>query len=247
MHRILIFLLVLLLTAPAAVLAMEDEWDTAYYAVQAGDCLDMIAEAYCIPKAVVMQMNLLRDEKVVPGQILRFQIPGRSDAEFGGLFVSPNLSVPYYTAVHFFVTENTLEDINVFPEKGTVLQGQILKIPIRNSVFLWTDVSVLLEDAYIVQEGDTTAAIAEKFAVDEQRLIAINRLQERKLYPGYILHLGRMECKAKEGYRNGYVVQKGDTLSRIAGRYLLSIDEIVAVNDFMDADQLVKGQILLLP
>jgi len=246
--KVLIFLWILwLAAAPGAAISEGERGDMAYYVVQPGDCLDNIAAAYRMPKAIVMQMNLLWDEMIVPGQILRFYTYGRDDTAFGGLFLSPNQTVPFFTAQHFHVTVNGLKNINYFPDDQTVSKGQILKIPIRNSIFPWKDLSVLLEDAYIVQEGDTLSAIAAAFSVDEQILIAMNRLNERELHPGYIMHLGRMKSDVPGGYKNGYVVQKGDTLSRIAGKYSLDIDEIVSINDIADIDQLVRGQILLLP
>lgn len=44
-----------------------------------------------------------------------------------------------------------------------------------------------------------------------------------------------------------YVVQKGDTLSHIASRYDLNVEQLVELNNLSDDNHIIKGQVLILP
>lgn len=247
--RYMFMAMVLLAMIPVGVQAIEQEeiWERCYYVVQPGDTLDKIAADYQVSAAVIGQLNLIRGDQVIPGQILTLPALQKSRMEFGCLFLSPNDSVRFYTAAHFGVSDFSLLLLNHFPQEEKVLKGQILKIPVRASVFPLWDWEGLLADGYVVQNDDTISTISINFSVDPAFLAKKNELNvDSDLYPGQILRLGRIDWDENDPLR-GYVVQKGDTLSRIAGRFGCSVDGIVAINDLKNRNQLVQGQILLLP
>lgn len=138
-----------------------------------------------------------------------------------------------------------LAALNYLPEYPALRKGEILIIPARSAVSVLSDPALLLEDGYLVQSGDELSVITALFSTDEKSLLRANgRYISESLEEGLIIHLGRM---INLGYRNGYIVQKGDTLSRIAGKFSVARDEIIAINDLPDPDCLVQGQILILP
>lgn len=51
----------------------------------------------------------------------------------------------------------------------------------------------------------------------------------------------------KEGEYKVHVVQKGETLSIIAGRYKVTVEAIVKLNKIKDANLITVGQKLLIP
>ena len=80
-------------------------------------------------------------------------------------------------------------------------------------------------------------------------LAAFNGLQpDALLWPGQIIHLTRFGVPTESRrFYGAYVVQKGDTLTRIARRFDTSVDALTALNDLPDKNRLVIGQVLLLP
>ena len=223
-----------------------EDWAWAYYAVQPGDEMAWLSRAYGVAAPIIRQINLLKDDALIPGQILSLPVNMIPGMEYGTLFLSPNGTRPYYTAAHFGVSTDTLEKLNYFPEEERLLKGQILAIPARHAVAAYPDVARLLQDSYIVMGGESVSEIAALFGVEEASLRRMNGIRDgERLYPGRILHLGRIE-KGMEAPRM-YAVQKGDTLSRIAGRFSISMDALVSLNDLPDKDRLVLGQILVFP
>jgi len=223
----------------------ENSWTWAYYAVQPDDELEDLCRMYAVSVPVVRQLNLLEGQ-LIPGQILAFPVAMNQGMEYGALFLSPNRTRPYYTAAHFGISCGDMLRINYFPVEERVLKGQILMIPARHAVAAYPDSSLILRDTYVAGESDDIASVVSLFHLEMDAFMALNRLNEDdKLYSGRILHLGRID-KGEMPVR-AYQVQKGDTLSRIAGRFSVAMDALVAANDLPDKHHLVQGQILLIP
>jgi putative chitinase len=104
---------------------------------------------------------------------------------------------------------------------------------------------------YVVMAGDTLAAIAAKYGTTTQQLAAANGIRNPN-----ILILGQrlvVPCKdgtkppPSEGVCTWYVVQRGDTLSKIAVRHGTSVQAIAQRNGLQNANLIYVGQKLCIP
>ncbi len=101
---------------------------------------------------------------------------------------------------------------------------------------------------YTVQPGDTLSTIAEQFGTDSQTLREINLLPNDDLQVGQVLRVPNVTptpTPTPEPYY--YVIQEGDTLLSIALRFGVTAEEIVAANVIADPNNLIVGQVLLIP
>lgn len=97
------------------------------------------------------------------------------------------------------------------------------------------------EAIYVVQPGDTLSAIARRFGTTVQALVEYNSLSSTTIYVGQRLLL--------PGQRNPdtiHLVQRGETLYRIAKRYGSTVAAIKAANN-LRTDTIYVGQRLVIP
>ena len=114
------------------------------------------------------------------------------------------------------------------------------------------------ETVYIVQVGDGLTAIARKFGTTVPQLVALNRLVSTVLQPGQLLKVPNRAgvianatspaaVPAAGGSKaTAYMVQKGDTLFKIATRAGISVAALQAVNGFTGTNIRV-GQRMMIP
>ncbi|NTU57280.1 MAG: LysM peptidoglycan-binding domain-containing protein, partial [Anaerolineales bacterium] len=116
---------------------------------------------------------------------------------------------------------------------------------------------------YIIQEGDTLPALAERFNLGDDGvllLIDYNPIileQDGIYYVGQTLRIpppGTLRATATpippdlpRGTRLEYSVLPGDTVAAIAAKFNSRVDDIIAENDLEDANALLVGQILQIP
>lgn len=84
------------------------------------------------------------------------------------------------------------------------------------------------ETVYIVQRGDTLSALARRYGVTVQALVAYNSLASTNIYVGQRLLIPGQSTPT---YPITYVVQRGDTLSKIAKRYDTTVAALIQVNN----------------
>lgn len=96
-------------------------------------------------------------------------------------------------------------------------------------------------ETYVVEEGDTLGAIAERFDLSLSTVIWANDLTFRStIRPGQ-----ELEILPTDGV--SYTVKSGDTLSRIARKYDIEPEKILKQNKIASADRLSIGDELLIP
>jgi len=94
---------------------------------------------------------------------------------------------------------------------------------------------------YLVQGGDTLAAIAEKFGVSVNTLLWENNLTTNsRLQPGQKLTILPVSGLT-------YRVKSGDNLQKIATTYKSNIESIIAINGLSSASSIKAGQAIIIP
>lgn len=94
---------------------------------------------------------------------------------------------------------------------------------------------------YVVHDGDTIKSVAKMFGVSEATIRLVNDLEKNtKLKKDQVLTILPID-----GIQ--YTVKKGDTLKSIAKKYSADAPEIAQFNDMTLSDDLVIGDILIIP
>jgi len=102
---------------------------------------------------------------------------------------------------------------------------------------------------YTVQPGDTLSAIARRYGVSVADLVAANRLAD----PNHIRYGESLAIPAPGAAAPApatpavHVVQPGEHLTAIAGRYGTTVDALVLANGLRDANLVIVGTRLVLP
>ena len=100
---------------------------------------------------------------------------------------------------------------------------------------------------YIVQRGDTLYSIANKFDITVSELKKVNNLSNNLLDIGQKLVIPQKDTTTEvpDNYVT-YIVQKGDSLYKIANEYNVTVSDIINANQ-LASTTLSVGQILLIP
>lgn len=96
---------------------------------------------------------------------------------------------------------------------------------------------------FTVLPGNTLWGIANFFGTDVDEIIRLNELTEPEMiYPGQVLKIPVDKPNAPRYY----AVRPADTLWTIAKRYGLTVNDILALNNFANPNLIYPGQILRL-
>ena len=104
---------------------------------------------------------------------------------------------------------------------------------------------------YTVKAGDTLYRIALEYGVTMRQLVTANDIVQPRL-----IRLGKKlvipatapaSGDSSQPFGMKYTVVSGDTLSEIALRYSVTVDQLVKTNQIDDPDLIYVGQILTLP
>jgi murein DD-endopeptidase MepM/ murein hydrolase activator NlpD len=102
---------------------------------------------------------------------------------------------------------------------------------------------------YTVQRGDTLGRIARQFGTTIGELTRLNRLADpNRIYVGQVLSLPTGAGCPDAGPRpRVHIVQRGETLSRIAARYGTTVAALAAANRIANPSRIYVGQVLAIP
>jgi LysM repeat protein len=144
----------------------------------------------------------------------------------------------YGTTIQAIVQANHLVNAN------RIYAGQRLVIP-----GAWTPPPAS-SGTYVVQRGDTLAAIAYRHGVSVTDLVRANGIvNPNRIYPGQRLLIPGSSGTPPTPPSTGtyYAVQRGDTLAKIAMRFQVSIWAIVQANNIANPNIISSGQRLYIP
>lgn len=103
----------------------------------------------------------------------------------------------------------------------------------------------------VVRHGDCLSEIAVEYDVSVDQLQSWNKLSGDRIYEGQRLVVknasSKRTVKSSGPRRSQYRVKSGDTLSDIAARHSVDLDDLISNNPGIDADHIAEGQQLSLP
>lgn len=155
-------------------------------------------------------------------------------------------------AAEYGVNASTIIDANNLAQPDRLYAGQTLVIPGASPAPAPAEQS----GTHVVQRGEGLYRIALNYGVTVADLMAANGISNPDaIYAGQVLVI------PAAGYANTvpatggpqapagavHVVQPGEILSRISQRYGVSVANIVAVNNLLNADSIYAGQRLAIP
>ena len=148
------------------------------------------------------------------------------------------------------VPEEPAKPVRATPRRPAVVEEPVFEpIPVEEPT-----VSPIVPDGsttYVVRKGDTLTKIAHRFHVSVLQLMQENQLKNKnKLSVGQVLAIPQGSASVEpslSGEVEPYRVVKGDTLSKIAKRFQISLFELQQMNGFDRNATLSVGQMMLVP
>lgn len=201
------------------------------YVVQMGDTLYGISKQFGITVEELKLENDLTNNTLMVGQILR--IP---TLETTSLYVVKAGDTLYSIASRYGVIVSSLITLNDL--KNTNLSiGQQLRIPINS------DSSNNGYVIYTVKVGDNLYSIAKKYDITVNDIVEINNLGSSLLLIGQQLKIPINNNEDVDNQYGTYIVQSGDTLYKIAKKYGMTVNQLMAINK-LEGTNLQIGQVL---
>ena len=223
------------------------------YTVKPGDTLYSIASSNGVSVDTIISDNVLPNNNLSVGQVLRLRITEGEVLEcFGPDFDIPEEIVPsvtyvvkdgdnlYNIAKKYNTSVSAISSLNNLSGNNLSI-GQQLLIPISdNSSSNQSNGSGSVGgNTYIVQRGDSLYSIARKFGTSVSEITQLNNLA------GVNLSVGQSLIIPGSSASNTYVVQRGDSLYSIARKFGISVDDIKRKNN-LSSNLLSVGQKLII-
>ncbi|MCP0887793.1 LysM peptidoglycan-binding domain-containing protein [Ligilactobacillus sp. WILCCON 0076] len=105
-----------------------------------------------------------------------------------------------------------------------------------------SNISSTSSGTYTVKSGDSWWAIANRYSINMYTLANLNgKSIYSTIYPGQVLKISKSETTSSKVY---YTVKKGDTVSSIANKYGVSINQIKNLSGLKNTDYIYVGQSL---
>lgn len=101
---------------------------------------------------------------------------------------------------------------------------------------------------YIIKSGDTLGALARRFNTTVDAIFSVNPgVRANNLRVGHTLCIPVRRSVVRCSPENRYVIQAGDTFSKLSQRYGIPVHIIIKANPGVEPTNLRVGQIICLP
>lgn len=262
--------------AIASALFAANETEAATYKVQPGDSLWVIAQKYNISVAQLKNLNRLSSDVIYPNQVLETGNSGGTSQTKPSSSKNPQVSTTASTytvksgdtlsqialqhniSLKDLMAWNNLTSSLIYPGNVLVVsgQGQSSSSGNQNSAPPSNQNSSKQGGStitYTIKSGDTLSAIAFKYKVSVQDLMAWNNLTTTLIYPGNTLTVKNAKTStntssntSSNSNRNGsdssvYTVQAGDSLWKIGSKFGVSVANLKSWNN-LSSDMIYVGQ-----
>ncbi len=155
----------------------------------------------------------------------------------------------YEIAKTYGTTVSEIAQINQIANPNLIFPGQVLRI-LENSTIQGNEERGTGSIVYTVKPGNTLSQIARAYNVTVSHIVEINDIQNPNLiFPGQELRI--TESTSMELFELGnpnqditYVVRKGDTLTKIARKFGVTVDYLVNKNRISNPNYIYVGQII---
>ena len=223
--------------------------------VKPGETLSEIAERYGTSVQRLMQLNGLRSpQDLWAGS--RIQVPGAggSNAGSGNYTVKPGETLSEI-AERYGTSVQRLMQLNGLRSAQDLWAGSRIQVPGAGSAPTSTGARTTTVNAnYTVKQGETLSELAERYGTSVQRLMELNNLRSAQdLWAGSRIQVPVTRTaaapKPKPAVNKNatqHKVQSGETLSVIAQRYGVSMQNLIAINNISNPNQVEVGQTLKL-
>lgn len=153
-------------------------------------------------------------------------------------------------ASRYGTTVQEIVDINNITNPNIIYPGQELRI-LTNSTVTGQETRGTGSITYTVQRGNTLSQIASAYGVTVEHIVELNNIQDPNLiYPNEKLRITESEntnlnpISQSSSRDYTYIVQRGDTLWKIARQYGVSVRYIVRLNGITNPNLIFPGRIL---
>ena len=184
--------------------------------------------------------NLILDELSRSGQNIRKAYQRRlpSDISKDYYFIHRDTGVTEPVIVEYGFIDSTKDDVNQLKNNLDSYVDAVVR-----ALALYINVPYLSSDTYVVQKGDSLWGISKKYNVSIEDLKKTNNLTNNLLSIGQILTIPTNEELSE--YKT-YIVQKGDTLYKIASNNNVTVKKLLDYNN-LSSTNLSVGQIINIP
>ncbi|NAO99967.1 LysM peptidoglycan-binding domain-containing protein [Halomonas sp. MG34] len=220
---------------------------TTVYIVQPGDVLGRIAEQFGMTLSEIMSLNNISNPDLIQvGQELLVYSNGNGGSNPGTtVYVVQPGDVLGRIAEQFGMTLSEIMSLNNISNPDLIQVGQELLVYSDGNDDGGSSPDTII---YIVQPGDVLGRIAEQFGMTLSEIMSLNNISNPDL-----IQVGQELLVYSDGNDDGgsspdtiiYIVQPGDVLGRIAERFGMTLDEIMALNNISNPDLIQVGQELL--
>ncbi len=243
----------------------ETSW--VKHKIRSGETVSTIAAKYGVSQYAVFEANnLSQRSRIFAGKELIVPVPldreykassPRKPGDYkssNSIYVVRSGDTMWDIARAFGTTVNAIRSNNYIERGSRIYVGQKIKIPSSASQlaqknnkssspkYAGTQPSGSAKTSkdphsHTVRSGDTIWDIARKYGTTTSKIRNLNSLgRSSRIYPGQVLKVnGDQKYVVHE-------VRRGDTLSRIAEKYRVSVSRIISANDIRDPDELAVGE-----
>lgn len=227
------------------------------YSVQQGDSLSVIAQKYHTSVVDLKNLNSLSSDLILVNQIL--QLPSASSQAAAPASTAPTTTA-YYTVIKGDTLSKIAQNANIALSDlrqwnnltgDLIFPGQQLKIAAgtsSNSSNGPAQPAAAQASAatsnYVIQSGDTLSKIANQFNTTVAALMQLNNLSSDLIYAGDTMQVSgtasaasttvapaSASTSAPAASASGtYVIQSGDTLSKIAAQFNTTVAALMQLN-----------------